>query len=407
MEEAERAAAGKLLQPCSAKTRKRGADDDQSDPHRRVYRSDHAVPVPRLRAGERGVEARVHDRARGPAARAHDAGARSRAAAPGDRRRPAMVRPEGHYPSAELLRGGPRRVLAAPVRDVPRDRERGRGLVEHRSESTAPAREVGCPGCPQAARDAAALLRGRARRVERRARAHGRGGGSAPAASRAPDLEAGTHAVANRITGLLATQGIGLPPGTDIGAAAKTVRLWDGSPVPAALRTRLEREWEPAQFLRTRILALERERQRAIAHGRGETIDKVRQLLRLRAVGPTGAWVYVNEFFGWRRFRNRKEVGAAAGLTPTPYQSGDERREQGISKAGSRHIRAVAIEMAWGWLRYQPRSRLSQWYQARFGRGGTRARKVGIVALARKLLIALWRFLEFGVVPEGARLKTA
>src|SRR6266566_3745034 len=132
MEEAERAAAGKLLQPCSAKTRKRGADDDQSDPHRRVYRSDHAVPVPRLRAGEQRVEARVHDRARGPAARAHDAGARSRAADPGDRRRPAMVRPEGHYPSAELLRGGPRRVLAAPVRDFPRDRERGGGLVEHR-----------------------------------------------------------------------------------------------------------------------------------------------------------------------------------------------------------------------------------------------------------------------------------
>ena len=213
--------------------------------------------------------------------------------------------------------------------------------------------------------------------------------------------------VANRMNGLLANQGLWLPPGTNIGAAAKTVRLWDGSPVPAALRARLEREWEHAQFLRTRILELERERQRAIAHGRGETIDKVRQLLRLRAVGPTGAWVYVNEFFGWRRFRNRKEVGAAAGLTPTPYQSGDERREQGISKAGSRHIRAVAIEMAWGWLRYQPRSRLSQWYQARFGRGGPRARKVGIVALARKLLIALWRFLEFGVVPEGASLKTA
>jgi transposase len=115
----------------------------------------------------------------------------------------------------------------------------------------------------------------------------------------------------------------------------------------------------------------------------------------------------VNEFFGWRRFRNRKEVGAAAGLTPTPYQSGDGRREQGISKAGSRHIRVIAIETAWGWLRYQPRSRLSRWYQARFGRGGTRARKVGIVALARKLLIELWRFLEFGVVPEGARLKTA
>ena len=130
-------------------------------------------------------------------------------------------------------------------------------------------------------------------------------------------------------------------------------------------------------------------------------------MLRLRAIGPTGAWVYVHEFFGWRQFRNRKEVGAAAGLTPTPYQSGTARREQGISKAGSRHLRAVAIDMAWAWLRHQPRSRLSRWYQARFARGGPRARKVGIVALARKLLIDLWRFLEFGVVPDGARLKPA
>src|SRR4030095_7331334 len=104
---------------------------------------------------------------------------------------------------------------------------------------------------------------------------------------------------------------------------------------------------------------------------------------------------------------NGREVGAAAGLTQTPYQSGEGSREQGISKAGSRHIRAVAIETAWCWLRYQPQSRLSCWYQARFGRGGIRARKVGIVALARKLLIELWRFLECGVVPEGARLKTA
>src|SRR5262249_54011505 len=159
--------------------------------------------------------------------------------------------------------------------------------------------------------------------------------------------------------------------------------------------------------LHAKIRERERERQRAIADGRGPAIDQVRQLLRLRAIGPSGAWVYVNEFFGWRRFRNRKEVGAAAGLTPTPYQSGDGSHEQGISKAGSRHIRTVAIEIAWGWLRYQPGSRLSQWYQARFGRGGTRARKVGIVALARKLLIALWRFLEFGVIPEGARLKQA
>jgi transposase len=97
--------------------------------------------------------------------------------------------------------------------------------------------------------------------------------------------------VANRMNGLLANQGLWLPPGTDVGAAAKTMRRWDGSPVPAALRARLERDWEHAQFLRTRIRELEHERQRAIAHGRGEAIDKVRQLLRLRAVGPTGAWV--------------------------------------------------------------------------------------------------------------------
>jgi len=127
--------------------------------------------------------------------------------------------------------------------------------------------------------------------------------------------------------------------------------------------------------------------------------------LRLRAIGVNGAWVFVNECFGWRQFSNRKEVGAAAGLTPTPYQSGEGHREQGISKAGSRHLRAVAIETAWGWLRYQPESRLSRWYQARFGRGGTRARKVGIVALARKLLVELWRYLEHGVIPDGAVLK--
>jgi transposase len=142
-----------------------------------------------------------------------------------------------------------------------------------------------------------------------------------------------------------------------------------------------------------------------LAHDRSQAVEKIRQLLRLRAIGPNGAWVYVNEFFGWRQFRNRKEVGAAAGLAPTPYQSGDERREQGISKAGSRHIRAVAIEMAWCWLRFQPKSRLSRWYQERFGHGGARMRKIGIVALARKLLIDLWRFLEHGVVPEGAALK--
>ena len=117
--------------------------------------------------------------------------------------------------------------------------------------------------------------------------------------------------------------------------------------------------------------------------------------------------MYVHEFFGWRHFANRKEVGGATGLTPTPYSSGDDHREQGISKAGNRYVRDVAVEVGWCWLRYQPDSRLTAWYQQRFARGGPVARKVGIVALARKLLIALWHFLEHGVIPDGAILKPA
>ena len=211
--------------------------------------------------------------------------------------------------------------------------------------------------------------------------------------------------VTNRIRGLLATQGVRLSKVRDVGALVDELRLWDGSPLPDGLRARLRREWEHAQFLHTKILALHRHRSRALKHDGSQPVGKIRQLLQLRGIGEDAAWVYVNEFFGWRQFRNGKEVGAAAGLPPTPYQSGDVRREQGINKAGNRHIRAVAIELAWCWLRHQPGSRLSRWYNERFSRGGTRARKIGIVALARHLLIELWRFLKDGTMPEGALLK--
>lgn len=209
----------------------------------------------------------------------------------------------------------------------------------------------------------------------------------------------------NRIRGLLATQGVRLPKGRHVRLVLDGLRAWDGSELPPALRARLQREWEHVHFLHTKILELDRQRARAIKHDSGQAVEKVRQLLQLRGVGENAAWVYVNEFFGWRHFRNGKEVGAAAGLTPTPYQSGDARREQGISKAGNRHIRAVAIELAWCWLRHQSGSRLSRWYNERFSRGGTRARKIGIVALARHLLIELWRFLKDGTMPAGALLK--
>jgi transposase len=115
-----------------------------------------------------------------------------------------------------------------------------------------------------------------------------------------------------------------------------------------------------------------------------------------------GAWILVREIFAWRGVKNRRELAALAGLAPTPYGSGESQREQGISKAGNSRVRWVLIELAWGWLTYQPDSELSRWYQRRFGSGNSRARKVGIVALARKLLIALWKYLEHGEVPEGA-----
>src|SRR5512140_3719991 len=113
------------------------------------------------------------------------------------------------------------------------------------------------------------------------------------------------------------------------------------------------------------------------------------------------------EFFAWRGFRNRRELGCLSGLTPTSQQSGDSAQERGISKAGNRPVRAMAIELAWSWLRNQPQSALSQWYGHRFADGSSRVRRIGIVALARKLLIELWKYLETGVVPEGARLKSA
>lgn len=111
------------------------------------------------------------------------------------------------------------------------------------------------------------------------------------------------------------------------------------------------------------------------------------------------------EFFAWRQFRNRRHVGGLAGLTDTHYQSGDLQHEQGISKAGNRWVRALAINTAWAWLRYQPKSALARWYERKFGKGNSRMRKIGIVALARKLLIAFWRYLDNGIIPEGAVVR--
>lgn len=122
-------------------------------------------------------------------------------------------------------------------------------------------------------------------------------------------------------------------------------------------------------------------------------------------MGPVSAWLMTFEFFGWREFKNVKQVGAAAGLTPTPHNSGDMVREQGISKSGNKRIRATMIELSWLWLRYQPESRITIWFNERFATAGKRMRRIGIVAVARKLLVALWKYLEKGMIPEGSILK--
>jgi len=208
--------------------------------------------------------------------------------------------------------------------------------------------------------------------------------------------------VTNRMKGLLANQGLVSAIGAGFLAEVAVLELWDGTALPPGVRARLEREWAKVTLLTAQIRQLEGERTEALRTDPAPAVELVRRLLRLRGIGVNSAWLYVMEFFGWRQFQNRREVGGLAGLTPTPYQSGELSREQGIGKAGNRYIRAMAIEIAWGWLRFQPASALSQWYQERFGGGSSRIRRIGIVALARRLLVELWRYLETGAVPEGA-----
>ena len=215
-----------------------------------------------------------------------------------------------------------------------------------------------------------------------------------------------THHI-NRIKGLLASQGVVLEVKKDFVEQLVEVRLWDGTQIGNGLRALLEREAERLDLVRKQIHDLEEQRKEMLKHSSDPAIEQVRRLLRLKGIGMNSAWVDVMEFFAWRAFHNRREVGALAGLTPTPYRSGESVREVGISKAGNRPVRALAIEIAWSWLRNQPNSQLSRWYRKRFAKGSSRVRRIGIVALARKLLIALWRYVEEGLLPEGAQLKTA
>jgi transposase len=210
-----------------------------------------------------------------------------------------------------------------------------------------------------------------------------------------------------RIRGLLIQQGleVGNPSGKKFLQELASLCTWDGEPICEDLKERVVRENERLRMVEDQMKLLRKERERRVESGATPSLRMVAQLRTLYGIGETSSWDFVMEMFGWRKFRNRKEVGAFPGLTPTPYDSGGSQREQGISKTGRGRIRGLVIQISWAWLRFQPQSKLSQWFWERFGYGGKRMRKTGIVAVARKLLIDLWRYLEFGVIPDGARLR--
>lgn len=211
----------------------------------------------------------------------------------------------------------------------------------------------------------------------------------------------------NRIKGLLSGHGIRMKVKKGFPQQLEAVRKWDETTIPTYLQARLKREYERIEVVNQQIKQIEDQRQELLQRSDQNNIEQVRDLMKLRGIGIQSAWLFVMEFFSWRDFQNGKEIGALAGLTSTPHESGGTHREQGISKAGNRYVRGIVIETAWSWLRYQPDSELSLWYQRRFGSQSKRVRRIGIVALARRLLVSLWRYLETGELPKGAVLKSA
>lgn len=181
----------------------------------------------------------------------------------------------------------------------------------------------------------------------------------------------------------------------------KKWRRWDGTSLPTGIQGRLCRDFARLVMMDEQSREIEKERIEALRSSSKQPEEIARNLMGLRGIGINSAWLFSKEIFSWRKIRNRRELGSLVGLTPTPFASGESNRDQGISKAGNTWVRAMAIEIAWQWLRHQPESEMSRWYQRRFGQGSKRQRKIGIVALARRLLIALWRYLHSGEIPEG------
>lgn len=219
----------------------------------------------------------------------------------------------------------------------------------------------------------------------------------------------------NRIQSLLVTQGICIDVKKTFLELIKGIKLWDGSEVPADLKQELLHEYERLKLVELQIMEIKKEQKKRLKEvdsaekaggSREDRLKKVEKLMRLKGV-KSAAWLLVMEFFGWRKFHNGREVGSLAGLTGTPFDSGNTNREQGISKAGNKRVRYLMIELAWCWLRYQPKSKRSLWFAERYLKKDKRSKRVLIVALARQLLVDFWRYVETDKIPEGAVLKSA
>ena len=211
----------------------------------------------------------------------------------------------------------------------------------------------------------------------------------------------------NRIKALLHAQGVrdAAPLKAGFIARLDTLHTGDGRPLPPRFKDEIVREHERLTLVNRQLATLQAQSEaecRDAAPGSAEA--KIMQLVDLKSIGPVGGQILVNEVF-YRSFTNRRQVGSYFGLTGTPYDSGNSHREQGISKAGNRRARSLAIELAWLWLRHQPDSALSCWFRERVRDLKGLIRRIAIVALARKLMVALWRYLETGLLPTGAMLR--
>ena len=213
----------------------------------------------------------------------------------------------------------------------------------------------------------------------------------------------------NRIKGLCATQGIYdyEPLRSDRKAQFEGLRTGDGRTLPARLKAEIIRELQRLELVLKMIAEIEAERDAIITEAAPRHLNagKIKALANVRSIGPEFSTTLVGEVF-YRSFTNQRQIGSYVGLAPSPFSSGSTDRDQGISKAGNPKARSTMIELAWMWLRYQPDSTLSIAFRQRVGDRKGRVRRIAIVALARKLLVALWRYLETGLVPAGAVFKT-